>query len=216
MRLIALACAFSLAVTLPASALGLDAKFLIKRKDNVIGHHVVNVTPTPEGAIVDTRIQMRVSFGLLTFFKYKHESREEWRGDELISLSSRTNNDGEKTWVDARRENGVLTIKGSGYEGIAPTNAIPSSYWRKALVEADALINTQTGEIIDVTVESLGQTPAPHGAPADQYRVTGTLALNIWYDGQRWVGSNFVIDGEELTYVLYSGDQHYAAAAHLN
>ena len=37
--------------------------------------------------------------------------------------------------------------------------------------------------------------------------------LDIWYDGKQWVGSHFVIDGEELTYELVSNERQYAALA---
>ncbi len=202
---------FLFGLTMPAAARDLDAKFLIERKGKVIGYHAVDVTPTGAGARVDTRIEMRVGIGPITLFRYEHDATEIWRGEKLVSLVSTTNNNGDKEFVDAKRYGEQLVIDASGYQGPAPAGAMPSSYWDKDLVQADAMINTQTGEILDIVTTPVGKTVAPHDRPADQYRLVGTLALNLWYDGERWVGSNFTVDGEELTYVLVDEPQEFAA-----
>ncbi len=211
MRSWVVAGALLVGLTMPAAARDLDAKFLIERKGKVIGYHAVDVTPTEAGARVDTRIEMKVGLGPITLFKYEHDSTEIWNGETLVSLVSETNNNGDREFVDAKRYGEELLIDGSGYQGPAPEGAMPSSYWDKDLVRADAMINTQTGEILDITTSRIGETRAPHDRPAVQYQLVGTLALNLWYDGERWVGSNFTVDGEELTYVLVDEPQEFAA-----
>jgi Domain of unknown function (DUF6134) len=211
MRLTVLLFLVCVLATMPASARNLDANFLIIRAGKVIGYHHVDVRETAEGTIVDTEIEMRVKLGPIPLFRYNHDAREIWRDGAIISIVSKTNYNGEKTSVRAHRENGVLHIDGSDYQGPAPIAAIPSSYWDKSLIASTAIINTQTGEIIDVTVENVGETMAPHNVKAEQYRITGTVALDIWYDGPRWVGSHLVIDGEELTYELVADEPQYAA-----
>ncbi len=205
---LSLFCAFA---TMPASAGNLDAKFLIKREGKVIGYHAVDVREADGAIIVDTEIEMRVKLGPIPLFKYDHASQEVWRAGEVVSIESKTNYNGDKTYLSAYRENDLLMIDGSEYQGPAPANAVPSSYWDKSLLTADALINTQNGEIVKVVIEPLGVTPAPHNREAEQFRVTGTVGMDIWYNGAQWVGSQFTIDGEELTYELVAGDRQYAA-----
>ena len=195
---------------MPASASDLDAKFLIKRAGKVIGFHQVDVTNTEAGKTVETTIRMRVKLGFVPLFRYDHQAIEEWRDGELYSLTSATNNNGDDDYVRLIRSEAGFEIDGSGYSGSAPAGAMPSSYWNKDLVSADAMINTQTGELIDVSVSELGRTMGPHLQLADQYRIVGTLALDLWYDGAQWVGSNFVIDGEELTYELAPQPRNHA------
>ncbi|MEO1251954.1 MAG: DUF6134 family protein [Pseudomonadota bacterium] len=195
----------------PSAASNLDAKFLIERKGKVIGYHMVDVEETDFGTRVDTRIEMKVGLGPVTLFRYDHEATEIWRGDDVISIVSKTDNNGKKSFVDAKRYQNALMIEGAEYKGAAPEGAVPSSYWNKDIVAAEALINTETGEIIDVETAKIGETRAPNDQSAHQYRVTGTVALNLWYDGERWVGSNFTIDGEELTYVLVNDEREFAA-----
>ncbi len=192
----------SVAAVLPASASNLDAKFLIKREGKVIGYHAVDVTQTAEGARADTRIRMRVKLGPVVLFRYDHASVEEWRGGEVVSIMSETKHNHRKMRLNARSTGDRLDIDGSSYEGPASLAALPSSYWNKALVSAPQMINTQNGEVMDISVTPVGMTKTANGLAAEQYQLVAENTLNLWYQGERWVGSAFVIEGEALTYEL--------------
>ncbi len=183
-----------------ASAADLDAAFDIMRKGERIGYHVVQARETPAGLAVETRIELKVKFGPLPLYRYRHVALEVWRDGELQSISSKTNDNGERAFLEARRENGVLIVDGAAYNGPAPIDAMPASYWNRAVVSARTVLNTQNGEIITVETSRLGETAAPFGGAGEQYRVVGTVALDVWYDGENWVGFDCVVDGEELTY----------------
>lgn len=211
MRLSLLIAVFYAAVTMPASARDHDAKFLILHEGKVIGYHAVHVVEDEAGTVVETKIKMRVKLGPIPLFHYDHEAREVWRGDELVSLVSATNNDGDKAAVNAARVDGVLEIDGTGYRGPAPAGAVPTSYWNKSFVAADKLIDTQTGELMDVDVQRLGASPAPDRRLADHYRIKGPMDIDLWFVGERCVGSHFTVDGDELTYVPVPEERRYAA-----
>ena len=196
--------------TLPASASDLDANFLIKREGKVIGFHRVEVTDIEGGQKVETLIEMKVKFGPIPLFRYKHASVEEWRDGEIFSLNSATDRNGKDMFVRAARTEDGLMIDGTRYAGLAPEGALPSSYWNKALVEAATMINTQHGKIMDIEVTPLGLTEAEHGAVAEEYKLVSSDLLHLWYDGPRWVGARFTVDGEELVYELADEEQEYA------
>lgn len=211
MRIVALLSVLFAVATMPASASELDAKFLIKHEGKVIGYHQVRGTETALGLVVDTEVEMRVRFGPIPLYKYDHEAREVWRNGEVISIESKTNDNGTKTSVFAHRKGDTLLINGTLYSGPAPVDAVPPSYWDKSLINASSVINTQTGEILDVGVEHIGQSAAPDNQAAEQYRITGTINVDVWYDGSRWVGSHLFVDGEELIYELVEGERQFAA-----
>ncbi|MEQ1928935.1 MAG: DUF6134 family protein [Parvularculaceae bacterium] len=177
-----------------------NAAFDILRKGEPIGSHVVTVEDAGERTVVDTRIEMRVKFGPLPLYRYNHRAREVWFGGVLESIDSRTNDNGRKSSLAARRDGDLIEIDGTAFRGAAPLTVVPSSYWNRELLGAPVLLNTQNGELIDVETMSLGVTRTPDGAAAEQFRIVGTLALDLWYDGPLWVASTFTIDGEELTY----------------
>lgn len=186
-----------------ASAADLDAAFDIIRKGDRIGFHAVNVEETGDGGFrVETRIEMKVKLGPVPVFRYKHISTELWRDGSLVSLESTTDNNGKEERLDVRREGDGLLIDGTRYKGEGPADAVPSSYWNKAIVSTRTLLDTQNGRLIDVTVANLGQTSSPTGAKAEQHRLSGSVDLNLWYDGPRWVGADFVVRGQALTYRL--------------
>ena len=195
---------------MPSNALALDAKFLIERKGKVIGYHHVEVDPVDDGYQVATNIEMKVKFGPITVFRYYHTSSEFWRDGRVERIDAKTNNNGKRTFMRAERSEDGLFIEGSDFAGFAPANAVPSTYWNYEITNADALINTQTGELVPVDVDKLGETPTPDAFEADQYRLTGTVALNLWYRDGQWVGCNFTVDGEELTYSLVESGTQFA------
>ena len=67
----------------------LDASFAILRKGSPIGYHVVDVERTEDGYVAHTRIEMRVKFGPIPLYRYRHEAREEWAGGEIGRASCR-------------------------------------------------------------------------------------------------------------------------------
>lgn len=185
-----------------AGASSPDAAFEILRKGDPIGYHAVNVEETAEGTKVETRIRMRVHLGPITLFRYDHHSREFWRDGALLTLESATQNNGRQLRLNVNREGDALIVDGADYRGEAPPDTIPSSYWNKDITTTSLLLNTQTGGLMRVKTEALGRTPAPNGALADHHRLIGSVALNLWYEGRRWVGADFVIRGEVLSYRL--------------
>jgi hypothetical protein len=185
----------------PAAAAGDGAAFTILRKGEPIGRHVVEISQDGSRTIVETTIRMRVKFGPLVLYRYDHAAREVWEAGALIELESRTDDNGEAAALKADRVGDRLYVDGTGYEGFVPAAAAPSSYWTRSVVDAPLLLNTQNGELIEVTTSRVGVTAAPGGGTGEEFRIVGTLALSLWYDGERWIGSDFTIDGERLTYV---------------
>ena len=199
--------------TMPASAGELDAEFLIKRKDKVIGFHRVSIEENGEEQTVTTTIRMKVKFGPIVVFRYTHLSVEEWRDGMLISLASTTDRNGKEMFARAQRTEDGIEIEGTKFTGAAPFEALPSSYWNKALIESSSMFNSQHGEVMDIVVSSLGVVEAEHGAPAEKYELASETNLYLWYDGPRWVGAEFTIDGEALVYELADSAKDFERTA---
>lgn len=200
-----------------ASAAELDAAFDILRKGERIGFHAVSVEEMADGgARVETRIDMKVKVGPIPVFRYEHVSTEIWKDGLLQSVESRTDNNGKDETLRVRRDGDALVVDGTKYRGPGPGDVIPSSYWNKVILGATTLLDTQNGRLIDVKVESLGQTPSPSGDSAEQHRISGSVDLNLWYDGPRWVGADFFVRGQALTYRPVNDDARAQLFARLN
>lgn len=199
MRSFLAALLFFLSLAGPAAA-GEAAAFRIYWKGQPVGFHLVNVNADENGVRVETRIEMRIKFGPIPVYRYTHHVIELWRDGELQFLASVTNDDGKEMSAGAWREGGLLIIDGEAFSGAAPEGAVPASCWNRSLLKARTLFSTTDGEIVDVRVTNLGEGIAPHGEAAEHFRLSGTLDVDLWFDGEQWVGSHFVVDGETFTY----------------
>jgi hypothetical protein len=181
-----------------------DLRFEVSRNGSEIGHHVLTFTQAGERLTVDIDIELRVRFAFITAYSYTHRNREEWEDGRLLGFSSRTDDNGTKHSVEARREGDELIVNGSEGRITAPTGILPGTYWHRRFLDEPTWINTQTGEIIEGTI-------APRGAEriagtdgeieARRYRVTGDIDVDLWYADERWVKLAF--DGPDGSRIDY-------------
>lgn len=215
LRAFVIFCIALAAAIAPAAANGFETSFLIKRNGKAIGHHRVTAVEADDSFIVRTDIAMKVKLGPIPVFRYRHEAEERWRGGALEHAVAETDRNGRETYVRATREDDRLVVESTAYDGAVGPEVQTTSWWNRQVMEAYRLLSTQTGEVISVRVERLGETLAPGGLKAEQYRVAGSVDFDIWYDGDRWVGARFVIDGEELIYERVEKLAEYAGFSEL-
>lgn len=173
-----------------------------------IGTHSLTFTPRPDGSLaVSIDIDLEIRFGPFTMFEYTHRNRTAWRDGQLLSLESETDDNGERHWVQVVRDDDRLTIRSDQADAfdVAPT-MLPTTYWMASTVRQAQLINSQTGELLDVSVTRVGAAPVdgPAGTiPATHYRMDGDLEIDLWYDADGvLVGLAFVARGAQVTYRL--------------
>lgn len=189
MRAAALALLAMLAA-LPAQ--GKSASFTVLRDGLPIGTHRVEVRSDGPETHVRVSIALDVGLGPISLYRYRHESREAWRDGRLVSLDSRTDDDGVVMTVSARAGDGRLRVAGSEGSLDAPADTVPTSYWNPGLVESRPLLDSQSGRLLSVR----RQPVAP-----DRWRLSGDLDLEIGYsrDGV-WSGMAFRHRGSDFVY----------------
>ena len=184
--------------------------FDVYRGRSDFGVHEVRFSREGGDLLTETRIRLRAGFGPITVFRYEHDARARWNGDTLVSMTSRTLKDGDTFEIDARMEDGALVTSGVAEDGreIAErfTSAIlPSSHWHAYPLAAERMLNTETGEAMDIQVSYVGreEIEADGGMiMADRYRLEGSLALDLWYDEDgRWAACAFDARGQSIRYV---------------
>lgn len=198
--------------------------FMVVRNGTEIGGHRLTFTPTPEGLRVDVAIDLRVGMGNVTLYRYRHAAHEIWRDGQLRRLDASTDANGKLHRVSVERSGNGLRAKasvprqdGGTVEGLAagnqtltadlPPTILPTSQWRRAMVQRDRLFNTQLGKVSTFRVEKLGATSVATECgtlPATHYRLSGDLKLEIWFDDRdRWVKARFnAFDGSTVDYTL--------------
>lgn len=181
--------------------------FGVLRQGKPFGRHVLSFDKLADGTLeVTTDVDLDVKFGPITAFKYRLDATERWVDGQLVGLRGTSNNDGDKGEVSAQAKGGRLIVDSTMFDGVLPLSIIPSSHWNILQIKGDRMLSTETGEVLDINVETIGtDTVMVGGEPveATHYRLKSDLTVDLWYDNQnRWVKLAFEVRGQDIEYVL--------------
>lgn len=193
----------------PLRLYGPELRFDVLRNGERVGRHVVAFRGTADGIQVESRSDIEVKLLFLTAYRFRYQSIEHWRGGTLTSLNAATNDDGELSRVEARREGAALKVRTGTGEWQATPQTWPTTHWNVAQTTAPALLNTLTGNLNRVQVKDAGlETVVLSDGPREARRFvySGDLAVESWYDAAgRWVKLRFPAeDGSTIEYICQS------------
>jgi len=208
------------------------ASYTFYRNGAAVGRHVVQSSaPGPRHTVdVSTHVAVQIA-NRITLFRYSHQSHETWEGERLVALDSRTDDDGRQHRVLASSGAAGLVVRATIpevenastsdrmmsfsamtterlVEQVVPGNVLPSSWSHFKIVQQTRLLNSQTGNVMPISVQQLGTDVVQTGIgqiPATRYRLSGMVApLDIWYDNRgRWLKSAFKgRDGSTIEMIL--------------
>lgn len=175
-------------------------EFDVLREGAPIGTHRVTLDERDGETRVEIAIDLAVRFAFLTVYRYTHRSTETWRDGKLVALDARTDDNGERTQVEARATAGGVAVRGSGGDYLAPADTIPTSYWNRDKVARRQLLDTQSGKLVDVAATRLSLDES--GA---KWRLSGDLEADLAYGpAGDWTALAFVTRGSRIVYVRRS------------
>jgi hypothetical protein len=168
-------------------------KFRVLLDDTPIGYHQVSVNTENNRKTVHTQASFDVRFLFIPVYSYNHETRESWKDGCLVNINSTTDDNGDNFFISSTEDNRALTIETregkSSIDGCVRTFA----YWDIELLRSGRLLNTQTGEYQQVSIEDLG---------------TGNLDI----DDQALEARHFRLSVEGMNIDLwYTSDMHWLA-----
>jgi hypothetical protein len=177
--------------------------FEILMNGRPVGRHVVTVTEAAGVTTARIAIDMSGRVGPIGF-TYYHRCEEQWRGSQLISLNCTDRENRSTKTVSGSLVGTNFVINGSGFRGNAPTNILPTSWWRSSTLRQARALNTRDGRLSSLSATRVGtETLTIGGAPvqATHYRIRGPATTDLWYDATgRWVGNAFRIAGQSFVY----------------
>ena len=176
--------------------------------DAPIGYH--RFTLSGEGAArelkSETRFEVKILF--VTAYRYVHDATERWRGNCLEGLSARTDDNGERSVVDAAgNAEGLVVTATKGREAL-PGCVMSFAYWNPQMLRQSRLLNAQTGKFETANIALLGEeTITVRGAPltAKRFRITGPKnPIDLWYSAtDEWLALESIVgSGRRLRYSL--------------
>ena len=175
-----------------------EMAFVLQRKGNnkPVGFQHFKFTDTDDGRlIVDIYSRIDIYLGPFRVFKYRHYNKEIWRDGRLLSLSSKTNNNGKNEFVALYEQDGKMLVRGNRYVGEVSPDIIPTSYFNPNFLRQSQVLSTQDGRVFPIGFTHIGRESVAtyQGAvAAERFRVDGKLKIDIWYTPQgRWVRTEF-------------------------
>lgn len=191
------------AVTTPRPGL---LRFDVFRNSSRIGEHAVRLSRSGTTVGAEVTVELAVSIGPITVFRYTHSVREEWRDGQFQWMESRTNDDGTLHHVRAdRTAEGVVVRRGAGESAILTGDAIPLTHWNHKCVTTP-LFNPQTGLPLKLTVQPRPAETLDLGGGrmvrTRRFSLVGEAALETWYDEtESWVALRSAgRDGSTISY----------------
>ena len=175
-----------------------------------IGVHRFTLQQDGARRTLQTDAQFDVKLLFFSAYRYRHEALEQWEGDCVATVATDTDTNGERQSVRARTQGASFVVESGGrrevHEG-ADRCAMTFAYWNPRILDARRLLNTQTGELMPVTIATLGDeriSVRGHPVTAARYRITATdLSIDVWYADRRWVALESLLkNGRRLRYEL--------------
>ncbi len=206
MRLLA-ALFLLIAGTPPSLAATGDWDFRVLLDGREIGRHRFTLAGAGEGVVLRSEAQFDVRVLFISAYRYVHEAVERWQDGCLQSLASRTETNGERIAVNAQSQGGRLAVTGPAGIDLHDGCVMSFAYWDPRILQAERLLNSQTGELVPVQVTPRGQeTVLVRGQlrPASRHRISGPdLSIDLWYADGRWVALEALAEGgRRLRYEL--------------
>jgi Family of unknown function (DUF6134) len=144
----------------------------------------------------------------IPLYVYDHQNHEVWRNGCVVSVSSRTNDNGRKEFVEGAEQDQAFKVRSARGPLTLPACVRTFAYWDENLLAQPPLLNTETGEFQSVTLSAGSvQSVTVAGRPlaAKRYSLRGPhLAIDVWYsDAGDWVALESKLEsGRTLRYEI--------------
>jgi hypothetical protein len=186
-----------MAVAAPVSAQAmtptLNWKFGVLLDDKEIGHHSFRVSQDGSRQLLETEAKFDVKILFITAFRYRHQNTEAWEGDCLATIDAQTDSNGKALAVKGQVQGDRFEVSSATGTANLPECVQTFAYWKPEILEADRLLNSQTGDYEDVTVVFEGADVVEVGSEsiaASRYRLSAKAGdIKLWYasDDSRWL-----------------------------
>ncbi|MGI9270854.1 MAG: DUF6134 family protein [Woeseiaceae bacterium] len=174
--------------------------FNVYLDDKKVGTHVFEVVQTGAQKEVQSIADFKVKFLFISAYSYEHSNIERWSDDCLLTFNAKTSVNGKRTRVSgAAATAGFLVNKGETEE-VLPDCVMSFAYWNPSFLNQERLLNPQTGEFLDVVVESLGNDKLMvrgQSVAAQRFKITARgIDLLVWYSANdEWLALESVAKG---------------------
>ncbi len=194
-----------------------DLHFRVLLDDKPIGFHHFRITDGVDARTVEVDAEFDVRVLFVPVYRYRHSNTEVWQDGCLAHIESQTDSNGKFFSVSGRKGTDTYDIKTGSVSQLYPLDCLMSfAYWDRSILQQERLLNAQTGEVIGVEIQSLGEqrlSLADGEVVAEAYKIVsfaGDVDIKLWYaasDG-RWLSLESRLEnGRLMRYVPHATDK---------
>jgi len=186
-----------------SSATDKSWNFKVYLDDDEIGFHNFSITNKADHQEIYSNARFNVKFMFINVYSYKHDNVERWNGRCLDSINAITDDNGDLYNVSGKADNGVFLVNSSENKNIYPSCIKTFAYWDPEFLEETMLLNSQTGEMVEVDSEFIGKENLIHKGEevtAIHYRLNGEdLRIDLWYSlDDEWLALESLTEGGRI------------------
>jgi len=180
-------------------------RFEVLLDDKPIGFHHFNLNTAGDTRELRGEAQFRVKLLGLTVYNYSHSNLELWQYECLQHIDASTDKNGKDLFVRGSSDGEQLLLEyTNGYSSVSGC-VMTFAYWNPEILAQQRLLNAQTGEYLDVSVQHLGEKKLrvqDGTVSAQYYRIsTEERDIELWYTTDRdWLALSTTINGGRQLY----------------
>lgn len=201
-------CLFVLTLTSPPPTQAMNNEveswnFDVYLNDKKVGKHSFTVAEADGMKLVQSQANFTYKILFIPAYKYEHTAAERWTDNCLVDLSATTNDNGERILVKGTQTGNGFAIQRDQSPVELPECVMTFAYWNPEFLEQPRLLNPQTGEYVDISVERAGSDILEvrgQQVPATRFRLTAyNVDLTLWYSpDDEWLALESVAKGGHI------------------
>ncbi|MDR3462460.1 MAG: DUF6134 family protein [Beijerinckiaceae bacterium] len=159
--------------------------FDIQREGSPIGTNTLDLSRQGDITTVKVATHILVKVLFVNAYRYEHSETASFRGNELVSFSSTTDDNGTTHKVDAYSSAGKLVLKVDGDASEVPKDIYPAIIFSPDIGSKSLLFDPGNGKRLSAKAEDLGKEHVPvHGAQQElrHIKVSGQFDRDLWFD----------------------------------
>lgn len=177
--------------------------FKVTLDGDEIGFHNFSIMHKADHQEIYSNARFNVKFMFINVYSYKHDNVERWNGRCLDSINAITDDNGDLYNVSGKADNGAFLMNSSEHQKKYSSCIKTFAYWDPEFLEETILLNSQTGEMVEVNSEFIGKENLIHKGEevtARHYRLNGeNLKIDLWYSlDDEWLALESLTEGGRI------------------
>lgn len=159
--------------------------FDVMREGSKIGTDTFDISRQGDTTTVKVKTHIVVKIAFITAYRYDHTETGSWKGKQLVSFTSTTDDNGSPHNVSASQSGGKMALTVDGEASAAPKQIQPAVLWCADVAKQPQIFDPANGKRMSVRVKDLGEeTVHVNGVPLQltHVKLSGPYARDLWFD----------------------------------